>query len=95
MTIEKALESTKKITVDDIKYVNQADVERMFGVTRQTIYGMIDKGTFTPQSKFGKFNVWPHHEVVAIHRALLLGLTKEEQKEVISRLISFREQLLN
>lgn len=69
-----------------------ADVSRITGMKRSTLYNYIDKGTFPRPVKLGeRFAVWPFDEVQAILNARIAGKGDDEIRVLVGELMEARK----
>ncbi|MEW5787255.1 MAG: AlpA family phage regulatory protein [Pseudomonadota bacterium] len=70
------------------------EARAVFGVSTATYYEWISKGLMTPGVSIGVRSVaWPDHELQAIARARVAGLTDDEIKILVKDLMAGRAKL--
>lgn len=70
------------------------EARAVFGVSTATYYEWISKGLMTPGVSIGIRSVaWPDHELQALARARVAGLTDDAIKALVQDLIAARTQL--
>ncbi|HDZ07746.1 helix-turn-helix transcriptional regulator [Pseudohongiella sp.] len=67
-----------------IHLLRMPDVTKRMGVSKATIYNMINEGTFPPPVKLGeRTSVFPEHEVAKLQTAIIAGASNEEVKQIV------------
>jgi len=77
-----------------MKLLKLADVSRIFGFSRTSIYEQIRDGVFTKPIKVGpKTSRWPDFEVEQIIKARISGKTTKQIRALITSLHASRDSL--
>jgi prophage regulatory protein len=75
--------------------LRQPEVSKLTGLDRQSIYIGIKGGTFPPPVKIARQTVaWPDHEVEAINKARIAGLSRAEIEGLVVRIQSARHSIV-
>ncbi len=68
------------------------DVTKRMGVSKATIYNMINDGTFPPPVKLGeRTSVFPEHEIAQIQTAVIAGASNDELKQIVISIQEIRK----
>jgi prophage regulatory protein len=75
-----------------INLLRLPDVIKRMGVSKATIYNMINEGTFPVPVKMGaRTSVFPEHEVVKLQYAIIAGASNEEVKKIVMDMQEMRK----
>ena len=80
--------------ISPINLLRLPDVIKRMGVSKATIYNMINEGTFPTPVKMGaRTSVFPEHEVVKLQKAIIAGANNEEVKKIVMDMHEMRKKL--
>lgn len=75
-----------------INLLRLPDVIKRMGVSKATIYNMINEGTFPAPVKLGaRTSVFPEHEVVKLQSAIIAGANIEDVKNMVISMQEMRK----
>lgn len=80
----------------EISFLRKGEIQRSFGISNAAFYRLIMKGEMTKPLKIlgARASVWPKHEVDAIKKAILAGISREMLREFVKKLESNRQKYL-
>ncbi|MFW9757407.1 helix-turn-helix transcriptional regulator [Vibrio parahaemolyticus] len=85
------LENYPQKTILD--FVSMEEMQSLFG-SRRSIYDQIQDGRLPkPLNPYGNRRMWPKSEILELQRAILLGYTKPQIKELVVELTAKRKEL--
>lgn len=74
--------------------ISLSRIKRASGITglpRSSIYAAVSKGTFpAPVHPSPGTSAWPDHELDAMNRATLAGMSEDEKRDLVKRLHAAR-----
>lgn len=75
------------MTESDIQFYRMADIARIAGCSKASVYLQIKAGTFPKQIQWGERAVrWPANEVHAVWNARRAGKNADEVRELVRQL---------
>ncbi|MGD1456967.1 helix-turn-helix transcriptional regulator [Vibrio harveyi] len=76
-----------------LDFVSMEEMQSLFG-SRRSIYDQINDGRLPkPLNPYGNRRMWPKSEILELQRAILLGYTKQQIKDLVITLSDKRKVL--
>lgn len=77
-----------------INLLRLPEVIKRMGVSKATIYNMINEGTFPVPVKLGaKTSVFPEHEITLLQTFIIAGASDNEVKQIVNDILQKRRSI--